>query len=40
LTPTDEGDQEFSALLDELEQQESEFVERLRKLLVKRLDSA
>lgn len=36
----DDGDQEFSSLLDEIEQQDSQFVERLRKLLVQRLGSA
>ena len=40
LDADDAGDQEFSALLDELEQQDSQYVDRLRRLLVHRLGAA
>ena len=40
LDADDAGDQEFSALLDQLEQQDSQYVDRLRRLLVQRLGSA
>ena len=40
LDAQEDDDQEFSALLDEVQVRDSEVVERLRKLLVKRLGSA
>ncbi|HET9015915.1 MAG TPA: hypothetical protein VFN57_09980 [Thermomicrobiaceae bacterium] len=40
LDADDAGDQEFSALLDQLEQQDSQYVDRLRRLLVQRLGCA